>query len=155
MHENVRYSPNNWKVAQPTVEHLLSIYPRFTHGLVYKIIPSLLDPLDVEGFGLPPASKTLSRLVDKGLLLQAWIVRHMMLPRFKPTIRTPTKPDKKTNRYKVLFEIYKPVYPDGYCIYELGPEKFKPAKCPIAHWNQIKVKWHVCLSISGSSIMMR
>lgn len=136
MHENVRYSPSNWKVAQPTVEHLLSIYPRFLHGLVYKVLPALLDPLDVQGFGLTPASKSITRMVDNGLLLQAWIVRHLKLPRFKPTLRTPTKPDKNTNRYKVLFDIYKPVYPDGYCIHELGPDKFKPAKCPIAHWNQ-------------------
>lgn len=133
MHENVRYSPSNWKVAQPTVEHLLSIYPRFLHRLVYKVLPALLDPLDVQGFGLAPASKSITRMVDNGLLLQAWIVRHLKLPRFKPTLRTPTKPDKNTNRYKVLFDIYKPVYPDGYCIHELGPDKFKPAKCPIAH----------------------
>ena len=133
MHDNVRYAPSNWKVAQPTVEHLLTIYPRFLHGIVYKLIPSLLDPLDVEAFGLAPASKHMSRMADRGLLLQAWIVRHIMLPRFKPIIRTPTKPNEKTNRYNVLFDIYKPVYPDGYCIYELGPEKFTPVKCPIAH----------------------
>lgn len=135
--EHVRYAESNWKVAHPTVELLLTRLPKFTTWfmapVLYKALPSLLDPLDVKAFGLPEASPWMTWLVDTSLYLRALFIRHCMLPRFSSRIRTPTKADKKTNLYKTNYDIYGAVYPNGYCIQELGPEKFKPAKCPIPH----------------------
>ena len=60
-------------------------------------------------------------------------MRHFMLPRFTTVMRTPVKPDPTTNLYKPFYHLYEPTYPDGYCIFELGPDKLKPSKCPVAH----------------------
>lgn len=124
-------------MAHPTVELLLTRLPKFMaplmKPLLNKALPSLLDPLDVVGFGLPEASPWMTSFIDTSLYLRALFIRHCMLPRFSSHTRTAINPDKKTNLYKTNYDIYKPVYPNGYCIHELGPEKSKPAKCPIPH----------------------
>ncbi|KAI8136657.1 hypothetical protein BJV82DRAFT_661786 [Fennellomyces sp. T-0311] len=131
--DNVKYAPTNWKVAKPTVDHLLSIYPKFAESMALGVIPAILDPIDVKGFGLNPPKPLTLKLVVNALHTSAYIIRHFKLPRFSFVMRTPVEADPKNNRYKPLFDIYKPVYPDGYCIFELGPQKYKPAKCPIMH----------------------
>ncbi|KAI8136658.1 hypothetical protein BJV82DRAFT_647111 [Fennellomyces sp. T-0311] len=131
--EKVRYAPTNWKVGHPTVEHLLSRFPKFMAPIVYTIIPAVLDPLDVAGFGLEPAKPWAVQLINASFHLRALFIRHLLPPRVNPLLRTPITADPKTNLYKPLYNLYEPTYPEGYCIFELGPEKYKPAKCPVPH----------------------
>ncbi|KAI7852998.1 hypothetical protein BDC45DRAFT_442825 [Circinella umbellata] len=131
--DHVKYAPTNWKVGLPTVEHLLTRYPKFAAPLAHKLIPALLDPIDVIGFGLEKPQEWAKKLVKLTFFIRSNLLRHLALPRFQDKIRTPVKPDPKTNLYKPLYDLYKPNYPSGYCIYELGPEKRKPAKCPVLH----------------------
>ncbi|KAI9258117.1 hypothetical protein BDA99DRAFT_561546 [Phascolomyces articulosus] len=135
--EKVRYAPTNWKIGKPTVEHLLTKFPKFMRPIfspiVYGVLPAILEPIDVAGFGLEQPKPWVVQLISIGFYLRAFFIRYFMLPRFTPIIRTPMKPDPKTNRYKPLYNVYEPTYPDGYCIFELGPDKMKPAICPVAH----------------------
>ncbi|KAG2222622.1 hypothetical protein INT45_008286 [Circinella minor] len=131
--DHVKYAPTNWKVGLPTVEHLLTRYPKFASPLAHKLIPALLDPIDVIGFGLEKPQAWAKKLVTLTFYIRSNLIRHLALPRFQNHLRTPVKPDPKTNLYKPLYHLYKPSYPNGYCIYELGPEKRKPAKCPVPH----------------------
>ncbi|KAI9258121.1 hypothetical protein BDA99DRAFT_515289 [Phascolomyces articulosus] len=131
--DNVRFAPSNWKVAHPTVEHLLSRFPKFVGPLAYKLIPALLDPMDVEGFGIDKPTQWAKQLVNLSFFIRSTLTRHLFLPRFQSKVRTPIKPDPKTNLYIPLYNLYEPTYPNGYCIYELGPEKRKPTKCPVLH----------------------
>ncbi|KAI9495127.1 hypothetical protein BDB00DRAFT_760754 [Zychaea mexicana] len=135
--ENVHHATTNWKVGKPTVEHLLGRFPKFLHPIlspiVFGFLPALLEPVDVAGFGLKPAHASLITLVSIGFHIRAFFIRHCMLPRYTTVLRTPLKPDPKTKRYKPLYNMYDPTYPDGYCIFELGPDKYKPMKCPIPH----------------------
>ncbi|KAI7853001.1 hypothetical protein BDC45DRAFT_442893 [Circinella umbellata] len=135
--ENVRYAPANWKIGKPTVEHLLTKFPKFMRPImspiVYGVLPAILDPIDVKGFGLLSPKPWVVQLIDIGFHLRAFFIRYFMLPRFTTVMRTPIKPDPKTNLYKPLYNLYEPTYPNGYCIFELGPDKFRPSKCPVAH----------------------
>ena len=101
--------------------------------MAYKLIPALLDPNDVIGFGLEKPQQWAKALVKFTFFIRSTLIRHLALPRFQSKLRTPVKPDPKTSLYKPLYDLYKPIYPNGYCIYELGPEKRKPAKCPVLH----------------------
>ncbi|KAI9322371.1 hypothetical protein BX666DRAFT_1894221 [Dichotomocladium elegans] len=136
--DHVRYSPDNWKVGEPTVQQLSSLYPKFTHAFIYKLVPAILNPADVAGFGLDPPSERMANNVDRAFRLTQWVVRHMMLPCIFPRVRTPTLPDKKTGLYKTTFDVFEPVYPNGYCIYALGPDKALPAQCPLGHTHREK-----------------
>ena len=101
--------------------------------IVYGVLPAILDPIDVKGFGLLSPKPWVVQLIDIGFHLRAFFIRYFMLPRFTTVMRTPIKPDPKTNLYKPLYNLYEPTYPNGYCIFELGPDKFRPSKCPVAH----------------------
>ncbi|KAI7853000.1 hypothetical protein BDC45DRAFT_606905 [Circinella umbellata] len=132
--ENVRYAPSNWKVGKPTVDLLLQRFPKFMESIAYTLIPAALEPTDIKGFGLDMPKPWVLRMVHFSFSLHRHFVLYFMLPRIATLIRTPNKSDPKTNRYKPLYELYgEPVYPDGYCIHELGPDKFKPLKCPVPH----------------------
>ncbi|KAI9495130.1 hypothetical protein BDB00DRAFT_272599 [Zychaea mexicana] len=131
--ENVRYAPSNWKVGHPTVEHLLTRYPKFASPLAYKLVPAILDPIDVVGFGLEQPKAWAKRVIDITFFLRSMFLRHLALPRSQPMTRTPLKPDAETNLYKPRYDLYEPTYPNGYCIYELGPDKSRPKKCPVPH----------------------
>ncbi|KAI9495128.1 hypothetical protein BDB00DRAFT_927803 [Zychaea mexicana] len=132
--ENVYYAPSNWKVGKPTVDLLLRRFPSFAKSIAYTVIPAVLEPLDIKGFGLQPSSPMVVRMIGYTLYVRSFIVRYLMLPRIKAVLRTPVKPDPQTNRYKPLVDLYdEPAYPNGYCIYELGPTKYMPTKCPVPH----------------------
>ena len=53
-----------------------------------------------------------------------------MLPRRMPLVRTALRANEE-NKYVPQFHKYKPVYPDGYRIEDLGPAKFV-GKCPVS-----------------------
>lgn len=128
----VRYSPCNWKVATPTLNLLYSRAPSFMKPLIRATVPVLLEELDRHAFGIEEPNWVIGKLFFATVRLRAFIIRHLMLPRRKFWTRTPWQADDKTGKYMPTFCIYGTVYPDGYVIPELGPEKFAP-KCPVMH----------------------
>lgn len=117
--------------------HVLTRAPSIIRPLLkpaaYAVLPCILEDIDVDGFGLQRPSPWLKKTVEGLFALRAFFVRHAMLPRFTSKVRTPLEKNEK-GLYTPNFHIYpKIVYPNGYCIMELGPEKSRPAKCPIPH----------------------
>ncbi|KAG0170055.1 hypothetical protein DFQ28_002597 [Apophysomyces sp. BC1034] len=129
--EHRKYHPANWQCAKPTIELLLERVPKILHPMVYKTLPCLLEKGDIEAFGIDPPSMLVRAGFHIMVTLRAKFIRYFCLPRRDFLIRTPFHPDKD-GKYVPLYHLYKPVYPDGYRIAELGPEKFLP-KCPVAH----------------------
>ena len=100
--------------------------------LIRATVPVLLEELDRHAFGIEEPNWFIGKLFFTTVRLRAFITRHLVLPRRKFWTRTPWKADDKTGKYMPTFCIYGAVYPDGYVIPELGPEKFAP-KCPVRH----------------------
>ncbi|KAI9258118.1 hypothetical protein BDA99DRAFT_606337 [Phascolomyces articulosus] len=132
--DNVDFAPSNWKVGKPTVDLLLKLFPSFMGPAITGAIPATLETSDIKAFGLELPKPWVYRMVHLSFSLHSNIVRYFMFPRWKALLRTPVKPDPKTNLYKPMYELFgEPPYPNGYCIYELGPDKFKPSVCPVKH----------------------
>lgn len=127
----MRYSPSNWLVAQPTLELLYSRVPKFVRPLIRKALPCILEEVDRRAFGLEEPSWYMQVLLHIIMRLRANFIRYFMLPRRQFWTRTPWSPNND-GRYMPTFCIYGTVYPEGYRISELGPEKFLP-KCPVMH----------------------
>ncbi|KAI9315949.1 hypothetical protein BX666DRAFT_274113 [Dichotomocladium elegans] len=131
--DHASFSPANWKVGQPTLEHIRKRFPVFAQPMLRKVLAALLDEPQLIALALERPAPIISLLVHVSLSVRAFLTRHFALPRFTPIVRTPSSPDKKTGLLKTTFDVYPPIYPDGYCIYELGPDKFKPSTCPVGH----------------------
>ncbi|KAI9499665.1 hypothetical protein BDB00DRAFT_924327 [Zychaea mexicana] len=125
----VRYSPSNWKVAQPTLCLLYSRLPRFMKPVVRGALPCFLEKVDRQAFGLEEPSWMMTQLLHGILRLRANFIRYFLLPRRQYWTRTPWQPEQN-GKYMPTFCIYGTVYPNGYRISELGPAKFGP-KCPV------------------------
>ncbi|KAI9307150.1 hypothetical protein BJ944DRAFT_198105 [Cunninghamella echinulata] len=131
--KEIKYSPSNWKCAVPTIEHLLTRLPRFVGPLVYKFVPCFLEKRDIDAFGIDHPSWFIRLLFWFFIRSRAFFIRYFCFPRKRYLLRTPFHANED-GKYMPHFFIYKPVvYPDGYCIPELGPEKMLPKSCPIAH----------------------
>lgn len=134
---HVSYHPNNWKVGEPTLLHVLTRVPSILRPLfkpaAYALLPCVLNDIDIDSFGLQHPSPWLKKTVQWVLAVRAFVVRNTLLPRFTSKVRTPLEKNEK-GLYTPNFHVYpKIVYPNGYCILELGPKRSKPAKCPIPH----------------------
>ncbi|SAL99999.1 hypothetical protein [Absidia glauca] len=131
--KEIAYSPTNWKVALPTIEHLLTRLPKFLWPAVFKFLPCLLDKRAIGAFGIEAPSWFI-QLVFKILVRgRALFIRYFCLPRRQYLLRTPFHANED-GRYVPHFFLYKPeFYHGGYCIPELGPEKMRPKTCPIIH----------------------
>ncbi|KAI9020646.1 hypothetical protein CLU79DRAFT_888129 [Phycomyces nitens] len=126
----VRYSKSNWKCAQHTIDHLLFRIPKMFWPIVYKIIPCVLDDHDISAFGIEPASPIVKTIFWYTMRLRANFIRYLCLPRKDFVIRTPFSPNKE-GRFVPVYDIYKPIYTNGYSIFELGHVKGESAsKCP-------------------------
>ncbi|ORZ03990.1 hypothetical protein BCR43DRAFT_484320 [Syncephalastrum racemosum] len=131
--ECVKYSPTNWKCAEPTVMHILQRAPKFIRPILIKyFLPCVLEPHDCIAFDLPQAPPRLVSLMETFLGLRRFYLRYLSLPRNRFVCRTPFATNDK-GRYVPRFNLYKPIYPDGYAIEELGPLKYMPTKCPVPH----------------------
>ncbi|CAO3608097.1 unnamed protein product [Cunninghamella blakesleeana] len=131
--KEIKYSPSNWKCAVPTIEHLLTRLPKFVGPIVYKFVPCFLEKRDIDAFGIQHPSWIIRFIFWFLIRSRAFFIRYFMFPRKKYLLRTPFHANEE-GKYMPHFFIYKPVvYPDGYCIAELGPEKMLPKSCPIMH----------------------
>ncbi|KAI8096668.1 uncharacterized protein BX664DRAFT_324573 [Halteromyces radiatus] len=131
--KEIRYSPNNWKCAEPTIKHLLTRLPRMIWPIVYATVPCLLEKREIDGFGLRHPHWLMELVFHTVVRARALFIRYFCLPRSKYLLRTPFHANDQ-GRYVPHFFLYEPkVYPDGYCIHELGPEKMMPKSCPVLH----------------------
>ena len=126
----VRYSPFNWKVAEPTLSLLTSRFPQFMGPVIRHTLPCLLEEIDRVAFGIENPAWFMSLALRITMGLRASFIRYLCLPRREFWTRTPWQPEENGN-YMPTFCIYGSVYPQGYRISKLGPAKF--AKCPVMH----------------------
>lgn len=117
-------------VADATIDLLLSLAPSFTHGFGRMAVSALLTPMLREAFDLPPAPKAVTAMVYGALWARGAFIKYFMLPRRLPLVRTAARANKD-GLYVLTYHKYKPVYPDGYRVEDLGPEKFV-GKCPVS-----------------------
>ncbi|KAG0098438.1 hypothetical protein BGZ93_000087 [Podila epicladia] len=122
------FDKNNIKIAEATVSLLLSMTPKFTHGVLQWGVSALLTNRLRVAFGFAPPPKGVTTFVYSLLWLRGRFIQYFMLPRRKPMPRTGLRANHE-NKYVPAFHKYTPVYPDGYRIEELGPNKFL-GKCP-------------------------
>ncbi|CAO3582232.1 unnamed protein product [Absidia cylindrospora] len=131
--KEIQYSPSNWKVALPTIHHLLTRLPEFVWPVVFKVLPCLLDVRAIDAFGIDHPS-WFTRLTFKCVVrARALFIRYFCLPRSRYLLRTPFHANED-GKFVPHYFLYKPTfYEKGYCIYELGPEKMMPKSCPVVH----------------------
>ncbi|KAI1288936.1 hypothetical protein EDD11_009527 [Mortierella claussenii] len=113
----------NIKVAESTIDVLLSLTPSFTHGLSRQVVSALLTPRLREAFRIAPPPRGLTSLVHAALYGRAMFIRYFMLPRRLPLVRTALRANSEC-KYVPSFHRYTPVYKDGYRVEDLGPKRF-------------------------------
>lgn len=104
--ENFRYTPQNRRVADATIQIFLDWYPRILHPLIREGMFSLMDDPLREAFGYPKAHSLVHVITHTALKLNGWLLRHLMPPRRKPFLLT-----EQSHRS----------YPAGYVIEHMGP----------------------------------
>lgn len=100
-----RFDPANRRVADGTIEIMMSWYPSFLHPLVREAIYALIDEPLRQAFGYRKANPITRWVVPMGLQVLAQIVKRM------PPRKTPY----------LLTRIPTPSHPNGYEIEQLGP----------------------------------
>ncbi|KAG0094142.1 hypothetical protein BGZ92_006365 [Podila epicladia] len=129
--EHMVYAPSNVAIANCTVNHLLSRAPAAVHPFGRKVVSALLTPRLRKAFDMPAPSRRFVAMIETILWLRGGFIKYFMLPRKIPFVRTAPRANKE-GRYVPRFNKYTPVYPNGYTIDELGPDKFR-GKCPVPH----------------------
>lgn len=133
--EHMKFSPNNVTVAEGTVALLLSIVPSFLHPLGRGAVHAMCDARLRAAMGFPEPAFLLPAIIHASLTAAAWVTRLLLPPRITPGRRTPASPaDAQSEpvmgiRLCPMYHPYEPTYQrDGYCIEELGPEKYAAAR---------------------------
>jgi hypothetical protein len=133
--EHMKFSPNNVTVAEGTMALLLSIIPSVLHPLGRRAVHAMCDARLRAAMDFPEPAFLLPEIIHVGLTAAAWVTRLLLPPRTTPGRRTPTSPaDTQSEavmgmRLCPLYHPYEPTYQrDGYCIEELGPEKYAAAR---------------------------
>jgi len=104
--EHFRFSQSNAVIGEATVQIFLNWYPAPTRPFVREAIYALMDDNLRAAFGFSKASRHLTRLIENGLSLRGWAIRHLFPPRQAP-YRVTEAPNRS--------------YPFGYHIERLGP----------------------------------
>ncbi|KAF9176620.1 hypothetical protein BGZ51_000226, partial [Haplosporangium sp. Z 767] len=117
------FAKTNVAIAQSTIDLLLSLAPSLTHAFGRKVISCLLTTRLRTAFGIAPPPRGLTTIVHALLRSRALFIRYFMFPRRLPLVRTALRANKE-NKYVPNFNKYEPVYPQGYRVEDLGPEKF-------------------------------
>lgn len=100
-----RPSPTNREIADYTIQLLLSFYlPTWLHGIGKPFVRALMDDRLLQAMGMHPAPRWLVKMVEGILKIRAWVLRQLPEPQ---------RPHLITQRYR-------PTYPEGYRIEELG-----------------------------------
>jgi hypothetical protein len=133
--ENMKFNQNNVLVAEGTVALLLSNVPSFLHPLGRRVVHAMCDSRLRAAMGFPEPVFLLPELIHVGLTIAGWGTRLLLSPRTIPARRTPRSPaDAQSGpvmglRLCPLYHPYEPTYKrDGYCIEQLGPEKYAAAQ---------------------------
>ncbi|KAF9949866.1 hypothetical protein BGZ70_001599 [Mortierella alpina] len=137
------FAPSNALVAESNLAILGSVTPP-VGSILRDFIESLMTPRLRAGLGYGAASRYKVWMYSSLLWLRGSFVKHLMLPRTVPLVRTALRAAKegkaaegqKTDsasgcpfsgrkRYITRFDLAPPpVYPQGYVIEELGPNRF-------------------------------
>ncbi|KAG0005729.1 hypothetical protein BGZ65_010321 [Modicella reniformis] len=125
-----KFAQSNVAIADSTVDLLLSKVPSFTHGFGRMAVSVLLTPQLREAFGMSTPPGFVVSLVNAALWTRGTFIKYFMLPRRLPLVRSASRANKEGN-YVPTYHKYEPVYPDGYRVEDLGPEKFL-GKCPVS-----------------------
>ncbi|KAF9910294.1 hypothetical protein BX616_010888 [Lobosporangium transversale] len=126
--QNSVYAPTNAKIAGVTTDLLLSLAPKFMHPFGRHAVSALLTPRLRAAFKVAPPPLGVTTLIRATLKARALFVRYFMLPRRLPHVRTGVRANSE-GKYVPAHNKYEPVYPNGYKVEDLGPEKFI-GKCP-------------------------
>ncbi|KAI1290955.1 hypothetical protein EDD11_009074 [Mortierella claussenii] len=124
------FAESNVAIAEVTTDLLLSLAPSFTHPLGRLAVSALLTPRLRTAFGVKPPPPGFTTLVVAALKARALFIRYFMLPRRLPLVRTGLRKNKE-GKYVPNYNKYQPVYPNGYRVEDLGPDKFV-GKCPVS-----------------------
>ncbi|CAO3568746.1 unnamed protein product [Mortierella alpina] len=128
--EHSVFAPTNRDLADITFGVMLSLVPSFLHPFARQVAYCLLTNRLRAAFGIAPPPPGLTAIVHGLLYARAAFIRYFMLPRQIPKTRTASRANKE-GRYVPNYHKYKPVYPEGYRIDDLGPEKFI-GRCPVS-----------------------
>ncbi|KAF9558669.1 hypothetical protein EC968_006888 [Mortierella alpina] len=132
--EHSVFAPTNRDLADSTFEVMLSLFPTFLHPLARQAACCLLSNRLRTAIGIPPPPLGLTSIVHGLLYARAAFIRYFMLPRHIPKTRTASRANKE-GKYVPNYHKYRPVYPNGYRIEDLGPEKFI-GSCPVSTSTQ-------------------
>ena len=124
------FAQTNVAIAEVTTDLLLSLAPKFMHGLGRKVVSTLLTDRLRTAFAIPPPPLGLQPLVLGVMHLRRLFIKYLMLPRRYPLVRTALRANEE-NKYVPQWNKYAPVYPQGYKVEDLGPDKFLN-KCPMS-----------------------
>lgn len=124
------FAPTNRDLADITFGVMLSLVPSFLHPFARQVVYCLLTNRLRAAFGIAPPPPGLTSIVHGLLYARAAFIRYFMLPRQIPKTRTASRANKE-DRYVPNYHKYKPAYPEGYRIDDLGPEKFI-GRCPVS-----------------------
>lgn len=130
---HMKFHKNNIIIKNSTLKLFLSIFPSIIHPFGDAILSAFCPPRLRIAMGLSDPPFGLTTFLDTIIKLQAKFVKYFLLPRSKPTVRTPTvllpsddPNDNRPGKGCPLFYTYAPTYiKEGYRIDELGPEKYK------------------------------
>ena len=103
--EHFRYALSNHRVGASTRDLLLGFYvPERLFPLARPIAHALMDPPLIDAMGFPEPTRSLRRIATRALRLRARVVRWL--------------PERR--RPRLLTQLSRPTYPEGYEIEELG-----------------------------------
>ncbi|KAK5822220.1 hypothetical protein F5H01DRAFT_289299, partial [Linnemannia elongata] len=127
--ENMVYAPSNVAIAQATTSLLLSKSPKVIHPLGRHIVSSLLTDRLRTAFAIPNPPRGLTTFILGVFKLRRFFIQYLLLPKWYPNFRTALRANDE-GKFVPRWNKYAPVYPNGYHIEDLGPNKFL-GKCPV------------------------
>ncbi|KAF9137017.1 hypothetical protein BGX30_010628 [Mortierella sp. GBA39] len=131
--ENMVYAPSNVAIAQATTGLLLSKSPKALHPFGRHIVSSLLTDRLRTAFAIPNPPRGLTTFIMGVFKLRRFFIQYFLLPKKYPNFRTALRANDE-GKFVPRWNKYAPVYPDGYHIEDLGPDKFL-GKCPVSLKN--------------------
>ncbi|KAF9281167.1 hypothetical protein BGZ68_006804 [Mortierella alpina] len=137
------FAPSNFTIAESSMVYLGSIAPPVA-SLLRDFIVSLMTPRLRAALGYEAPSRFKVWMFNSSLWLRGCFVKHLMMPRTVPLVRTALRAAKEgkdaeghkadsisgcpfsgRKRYITRFDpAPPPLYPQGYVIEELGPDRF-------------------------------
>jgi len=127
--ENFKYSSTNAEIANSTLQLFLSDYPSFCRPMARQILLSLMDEPLLNAMGFTRPSAVVVGAVHVLLNIRKYFIRHFMLPRSIPVVRTGKLYSQQNaandkivgeDTYIPRYVVHLDTYPNGYQISNLG-----------------------------------